>query len=174
MTVKARDFCFACVVALCRVSAAAESSESPQSVPQAVDVTDMEAREFLAKSIPETHYSALVVHTSVSIRPLQEKKNSKNEPGDAVDEIHTYRARVLETFRGKALTHIQYEVITEAGEGASVSTTPQILTLCSGPKGLYWPGTGASFPATKDFLAIARRIGKQVAAAKPRDFRQCD
>jgi hypothetical protein len=171
--IKIQILCLA-IVAFGVYSIAGEASLGMQNSPPSVDIAELEAKEFLIKSIPETHYSALVVHTRVSIKSVNEKRKFRGQSVDVAEEVHTYHARVMETFRGRPRTHIQYEVVTEPGEGASVSTAPQILTLCAGPKGLYWPGTGASFPATKEFVAIARRVGQRVAAAKFEHFPQCD
>lgn len=166
-----------CLVLVAAVSGVKSTFATPlaqQALSPTVDAVEAEAKDFLTKSIAETPYSALVVQTRVSIRPVVEKKRSGDEPDVAKDEIHTYHARVLETFRGKSLTHIRYEMVVEAGEGAALSSTPQILTLCAGPAGFYWPGTGASFPGTKEFVIIARRVGREVASRPLRGFAQCN
>lgn len=173
MKIKNHILCLATVVSSV-FSIAGEPSQGMQGSPPSMDVTEIEAKEFLIKSIPETHYSALVVHTRVSIKSVNEKRKLRGQSVNITEEVHTYHARVIETFRGQPRTHIQYEMVTEPGEGAALSSAPRILTLCAGPRGLYWPGTGASFPATKEFVTIARRVGQQVAAAKSRNFPQCD
>ncbi|MFN7154202.1 MAG: hypothetical protein ACK4OE_10960 [Acidovorax sp.] len=174
MRLKFQSVCLVLFAAVAGVNSTLATPLAQQAPSLMVDAVEAEARDFLIKSIAETPYSALVVQTRVSIRPVVEKKRSGDEPEVVKDEIHTYHARVLETFRGKSLTHIRYEMVVEAGEGAALSSTPQILTLCAGPAGFYWPGTGASFPGTKDFVVIARRAGREVSSRPPRGFAQCN
>ncbi len=121
--------------------------------------------EFLRKAVAGTPYSALVVHTRVDIAPLA----GKAKASDAGEERHTYHAKVLETFRGARAPSIRYEMVVESGESAELSSQPQIVTLCKGPRGLYWPGVGASFPGGAETVAQARAAAKQAAAAS-----QCD
>ena len=131
-------------------------------------------REFLAKAIAQTPYSALVVHTRVDIAPLH-NKSAHHEAADVVtEERHIYHARVLETFRGKPASTIRYEMVVERGEGAEIDTKPQILTLCSGPRGLYWPGTGASFDAVQSSILLARRVARETSSLSPRGYSQCN
>lgn len=127
--------------------------------------------EFLRKAVAGTPYSALVVHTRVDIAPLagKDRASSQGQPAEAGEERHTYHARVLETFRGAKAPSIRYEMVVESGESAELSSQPQIVTLCKGPRGLYWPGVGASFPGGADAVAQARAAAKQAAAAS-----QCD
>ena len=129
--------------------------------------------EFLRKAVAGTPYSALVV-TRVDIAPLgRAKVPSQGQPAEAGEERHTYHAKVLETFRGAKVPSIRYEMVVEGGESAELSSRPQIVTLCKGPRGLYWPGTGASFPGGADSVAqaraAARQAGNQASAAS-----QCD
>lgn len=129
--------------------------------------------EFLAKAIAQTPFSALVIHTRVDIAPLPDKKASRGAPDTVTEERHTYHARVLETFRGKPAATIRYEMVVERGESADVDTKPQILTLCAGPRGFYWPGTGASFDAVQPSIVLARRVARETAAAPPQGYAQC-
>lgn len=131
-------------------------------------------REFLAKAIAQTPYSALVVHTRVDIAPIH-NKSAHPEAADAVtEERHIYHARVLETFRGKPASTIRYEMVVERGEGAEIDAKPQILTLCLGPRGLYWPGTGASFDAVQSSVMLARRVARETSSLPSRGYSQCN
>lgn len=130
--------------------------------------------EALERAIAETPYTALIVHTRVAIHPQPETTRSPAAWDAAMYERHVYYARVLQTFRGKPVAHIRYELEAERGEGAHIDSKPQIITLCSGPRGFYWPGTGANFPVTDASLALARKVGRRVAAAPTRRFAQCD
>ena len=154
----------------------APSAASVQNAASSQAPTD--AREYymeaLERAIAETPYTALIVHTRVDIHPLPPTTRSPAAWDAATDERQVYYARVLQTFRGKPLAHIRYELVAERGEGAHIDSKPQIITLCSGPRGFYWPGTGAHFPVTDASLALARKVGRQVAAAPTRRFAQCD
>jgi hypothetical protein len=149
--------------------------------PSAADAQAAEA-SFLKEAIAQTPYSALVVYTRVDIKPVTGKNGKANltiPPADDVvtEERHTYHARVIETFRGKAVPQVRYDMVVVRGESANVDTTPKILTLCSGPQGFYWPGTGAVFTASKDAVVLARQTGKEAASSATRmskPFAQCD
>ena len=153
---------------------------SPPSPGSANDVQAAEAR-FLKESITQTPYSALVVYTRVDIKPIAGKNGRSNAgtppPADVTEERHTYHARVIETFRGKSVSQLRYDMVVEPGESASIDSTPKILTLCSGPQGFYWPGTGAVFTASKDAVVLARQAAKEPvpsATRTTRQFAQCD
>lgn len=167
----------ALAVALAGGGAAVASTAAP---PPAADAQAAEA-SFLKEAIAQTPYSALVVYTRVDIKPVTGKNGKANLAAapadeDVTEERHTYHARVIETFRGKAVPQVRYDMVVERGESANIDTTPKILTLCSGPQGFYWPGTGAVFTASKDAVVLARQAGKEAAssarASKP--FAQCD
>jgi hypothetical protein len=147
-----------------------QAAASAQTPAAAVDFY-MEALE---RAIEETPYTALIVHTRVDIHPLPHTTRSPAAWDAATNERQVYYARVFQTFRGKRMAHIRYELVAERGEGAHIDSKPQIITLCSGPRGFYWPGTGANFPVTDASLALARKVGRQVAAAPTRRFAQCD
>lgn len=130
--------------------------------------------EFLRKAVAGTPYSALVVHTRVDIKPASGKAATKGQPEEGGEERHTYHARVLETFRGRSHASIQYDTVVESGETVEFDSKPQIVTLCKGPRGFYWPGVGASFPGNADAIAEARRVGKQAVSGRPASSSQCD
>jgi len=164
----------ACIFALFVSALVGGHVVSAQPVsPLASTMTDQE-REFLRRAMSETPYSALVIHTKVEILPMRGKKKSK-QPSDVVtEESHIYHARVLETFRGTVQTQIRYEIIVEPGEGAGISSQPNIVTLCRDSGGLYWwPGPGATLDGTPVKVAEARRVGKQLASSKSRSFKDC-
>jgi hypothetical protein len=117
---------------------------------------------FLQKAVVGTSYSALVIHSKVEITPLPVRiANSKKVADDKTsEERHIYYARVLETFKGTAYPTIRYEVVVEKSEAAQIDTKPQLLTLCKGPRGFYWPGAGASFPGDVEMIAAARLAAK--------------
>lgn len=149
------------------------------TMPAAVEAESAETmasaeREFLAKAIAQTPYSALVVHTRVDIAPIHNKSAHQKAADVVTEERHTYHARVLETFRGKPASTIRYEMVVERGEGAEIDTKPQILTLCSGQRGLYWPGTGASFDAVQSSIVLARRVARERSSLPSRGHSQCN
>lgn len=145
--------------------------QSPVEVQKAL----VEQRNFLNEAIIATPYSALIVHTRVEIFPVPgESPNRKKQSGLVTNERHVYSANVLETFRGRVYEKIKYEMVVERGEGASISSDPRIVTLCRDSSGLSWPGTGASFPGEKDFIADARRIARQLSAVKSNSFAHCE
>lgn len=147
------------------------SAQVPQ--PQ-INETVSSMAESLERAVAQTPYSALVIHTRVDIEPLRLKKGASIDPDEYTEERTVYYARVLETFRGKAVQQVRYEMWGERGEAVVIDSKPQILTLCSGPRGLYWPGTGASFPADQELLVLARRAGRDAAAGSSRKFLQCN
>jgi hypothetical protein len=158
----------ACLFWLCAAPVFAQSTASSEAVPRAAIL------ESLRDAIAGTPYSALVVHTKVEITPLAGRPTKPKKGEEAEEERHTYYARVLETFKGKAYATIRYEVISEKGEGATLDSKPQLLTLCKEPRGFYWPGTGASFPADADIIAEARRVAKQPVKGAATSNSQCD
>jgi hypothetical protein len=161
----------ACLLWLCATPVFAQATASPEAASGAAQL------EFLQKAVAGTPYSALVVHTKVEITPLSVRsKNPKKaaEEASGEEERHTYYARVLETFKGKAHSTIRYEMVVERGESATLDSKPQLLTLCKGPRGFYWPGTGASFPGDVEMLAAARRAAKQPATRTPASESQCE
>jgi hypothetical protein len=161
----------ACLLWLCATPVFAQSTATPEAVSGAAQL------EFLQKAVAGTPYSALVIHTKVEITPLSVRsKNPKKAVEEAAgeEERHTYYARVLETFKGKAHATIRYEMIVEKGESAGLDSKPQLLTLCKGPRGFYWPGTGASFSGEADMIGVARRAAKQPVARGAASDSQCD
>jgi hypothetical protein len=161
----------ACLLWLCATPVFAQSTATPEAASGAAQL------EFLQKAVAGTPYSALVIHTKVEIIPLSVRsKNAKKAVEEAAGEVerHTYYARVLETFKGKAHATIRYEMVVEKGESAGLDSKPQLLTLCNGPRGFYWPGTGASFPGEADMIAVARRAAKQPATRPNVSDSQCD
>ncbi len=164
-----------CLFWLCAAPVFAQSSASTEAVPRAAVL------ESLRGAITGTPYSALVIHTKVEITALsaRSKNPKKTDPkkaavADSDEERHVYYARVLETFKGKAYSTIRYEMTVEKGEGATLDSKPQLLTLCQGPRGFYWPGTGANFPADTDFITEARRVAKQPVTRAIVSDSQCD
>jgi hypothetical protein len=160
----------ACLFSLYAIPASAQSTASAESASGAAKL------ESLRKAVAGTPYSALVVHTKVeitalSVRSANAKKAVEDDPGE---ERHTYSARVLETFKGKAYATIRYEMVVEKGESAAVDSKPQLLTLCKGPRGFYWPGVGASFPGESEMISAARRVAKQPVASAKVSESQCE
>lgn len=150
------------------------SSAAPAGGINSVEAMASAEKEFLAKAVAQTPYSALVIHTRVDIAPIHDKKAAREAPDVVTEERHTYHARVLETFRGRPTPTIRYEMVVERGEGAEIDTKPQILTLCFGPRGLYWPGTGASFDAAQASIMLARRVAREASSAPSRGYSQCN
>ena len=154
------------------------SATSVYAQSAAADPIDRTAQlEALQASVAGTPYSALVIHTKVEITPLLDpssspKKGGNDGPGE---ERHTYFARVLETFKGRVFATIRYEMVVEKGESAVFDSKPQLLTLCKGPRGFYWPGVGSSFLGESEMVAAARRVAKQPPTrAKASERSLCD
>jgi hypothetical protein len=155
---------------LCSTPVFAQSPASAEPVSRAAKL------ESLREAVAGTPYSALVVHTKVEITPLSvrsanPKKAVSEDPGE---ERHTYYARVLETFKGKTYATIRYEMVVEKGESAVLDSKTQLLTLCKGPRGFYWPGVGASFPAESEMILAARHAAKQSATRTKASEGQCN
>ncbi len=152
----------ACLFLLCATSVIAQSAASAESVSRAAQL------ESLREAVALTPYSALVIHTKVEITPLPVRSANAKKAGDGEvgEERHIYYARVLETFKGKAYTAIRYEMVVESGEQAVVDSKAQLLTLCKGPSGFYWPGVGASFPDDVEMRSAARSAAKQRHSSK--------
>ena len=89
------------------------------------------------------------------------------------EERHTYYARVLETFRGPAYASIRYEIVVDSGASAMFNNKPEIVMLCKGPRGFFWPGPGSSFEGKAAFIVEARRAGSPTASSKSRSFSNC-
>jgi uncharacterized protein (UPF0210 family) len=161
-----------CLLWLCATPVFSQSaaSASPESALGAAKL------EVLRKAVADTPYSALVIHTKVEIAPLPVRSAKPKKAVEEVsgDERHTYYARVLETFKGTAYATIRYEMLVEKGESATLDSKPQVLTLCKGPRGFYWPGVGASFPGEVELIALARRAAKQPVASAKVAASQCD
>jgi hypothetical protein len=160
----------ACLFWLWALPVFAQSATSAEAVPRAAII------DASRDAIAGTPYSALVIHTKVEIAslPVRSANAKKGAEQEAYEERHVYYARVLETFKGKAYATIRYEVIAEKGEEATLVSKPQVLTLCKGPRGFYWPGTGASFPADADVISEARRVAKQPVKPVTATNSQCD
>lgn len=67
-------------------------------------------KEPLESAVAQTPYSALVIHTRVDIEPLYPKKGASVGQDEYTEERAVYYARVLETFRGKTVQQVRYEV----------------------------------------------------------------
>jgi len=115
-------------------------------------------------TISTTPYSALILNTSSDVISV---------PDDDSIEKHIYHARVLETYRGQELGNISYIMFVEKGETAFINKEPFIVILCINNEGFYWPGTGSSFPATKEILKAAKRISQNVKLTQ-QSFSYCE
>ena len=108
------------------------------------------------------------------------EKYEKRNPDYMTEERHTYSARVLETFREPAYASIRYEIVVDSGqwtvdsgESAVFNSKSEIVTLCKGPRGFFWPGPGFSFEGKAAFIVEARRAGSPTASSKSRSFSNC-
>ncbi|WP_409827134.1 hypothetical protein [Acidovorax sp.] len=131
----------------------------------------------LRHAVTETPHALLVVHTRATIEhiPSGEKPRRLGEGEMPVmtEERHIYEAQVLETLRGPAMQRVRYEVVVDRGDSISLSSGPQIVMLCRGPKGYYGAGVGSAFAATRELLALAR-ASAQAAGPKSGKFAYCD
>lgn len=162
-----------CLLLLCATPVFAQSTAVTASAESASGSAKLEA---LLNAVAGTPYSALVTHTKVEITSLSVRsaKAKKAVDEDTGEERHTYYARVLETFKGNAYATIRYEMVVEKGESATLDSKPQLLTLCKGPRGFYWPGVGASFPGEVEMIAAARRVAKQPLTRAKASVSQCE
>lgn len=159
-----------CLLWLCAIPVFAQSTASAEPASGAAQL------ESLRAAVAGTPYSALVIHTKVEITPVSVRSANPNKAveAEAGEERHTYYARVLETFKGKAYATIRYEMVVEKGESAVLDSKAQLLTLCKGPRGFYWPGVGASFPGEVEMISVARRVAKQPTTRAKASESQCD
>lgn len=151
-----------------RTAEPAESEKRPEtmetaserSAPSATSVSaftqshthDNPQQHFMLEAVANTPYFALVRHTGVRVEPLPDSDPSD----DFAEEKQIYSADVLTVFRGPTTATITYFMVAESGEETSVNSEPFLLSLCAAEEGLYWPGTGASFPATEENIALVR------------------
>lgn len=138
-----------------------------------------EEQNGLAHALAMTPYAFVVVHTRITIEPLPSgrplpKLHRRGEIRSGTEERHIYEARVLETLRGPAMKRVRYELVVEGGDSFAVSTTPAIVMLCRGPRGFYWGGVGATFEASRESVALARKLAKDLASKPSAKFEYCD
>lgn len=162
-----------CLFLLAAIPVFAQTNAPAESVIQA------EQLESLRKAVAGTPYSALVVHTKVEITPLVVRSSSSSKSTtvkqESDEERHIYHARVFEKFKGKVSSSvIRYEMVVEKGESAVLDSKPQILTLCEGPRGLYSPGVGTSFPGEGAMITLAKKAAKQSATHTKTSNSLCD
>ena len=133
----------------------------------------------LAHAMAMTPSTVLVVHTRLTIEPIP----GPDVPGVLfyaddervmTQERHIYEARVLATLRGPAMKRVRYEVVVDRGDSASMSTKPAIVMLCPGPRGFYWGGVGAYFEASREAVALAQAVAKDLATKPAGKFGYCD
>lgn len=108
-------------------------------------------RDFLAQSILNTPFTALVSHTKVT------KLSSDPDEGD----VYVLNAKVLEPISGKKLEKISYKIAVEFGDTVILNSEPVILSLCEKNGEYYWPGVGAEMPASKELLKLAHQVSRK-------------
>ncbi|MFY3383859.1 hypothetical protein [Paracidovorax sp. MALMAid1276] len=133
----------------------------------------------LAHAMAMTPYTVVVVHTRLTIVPIPSPNVSHglidaDQDRVMTEERHIYEAQVVETLRGPAMKRIRYEVLVDRGDSASLSTQPAIVMVCRGPRGFYWGGVGAHFKASREAVALARRVAKDLAQKPATKFGYCD
>ncbi len=137
-----------------------------------------EEKEGMAHAMAMTPYTLLLVHTRVTIEPIPSGREQANprhgELPVVTEERRIYEARVLETLRGPALKRVRYEVVVDSGDSMTFPAKPVIVMLCRGPRGFYWGGVGAYFHASREALALARSLAKEVASKPASKFDYCD
>lgn len=116
-------------------------------------------RDFLAQSILNTPFTAVVSHTQVI------KLTSNPDDGD----VYVLNAEVLEPISGKAQKKISYRIFVEFGEDIILNKEPVIISLCEDNGDYYWPGVGAEFPATAELLKVAHQVAKTKSTLNPTD-----
>ncbi len=107
-------------------------------------------RGFLAQSILNTPYTAMISHTQVT------KLNSNPDEGD----MYVLNAKVLESILGKTLEKISYKIFVEFGEAVILNNEPVIISLCEKDGEYYWPGVGAEMPASTELLELAHQVSR--------------
>ncbi len=137
-----------------------------------------EERDGLAHALAMTPYALVVVHTRITVEPIPSgrplpKLRRRGEIPVATQERHIYEARVMETLRGPTMKRVRYEVVVDSGDSFDVSTSPAIVMLCQGPRGLYWGGVGAYFEASHESVTLARKLAKDIASKPVAKFEYC-
>lgn len=159
-------------------SVAGERPPELQGMSARLEPLSEELKEGLAHAMAMTPYAVVVVHTRLTIESIPDKSAQiKLRPGElpvVTEERHIYEARVLETLRGQQMKRVRYEIVVDGGDGAELSTRPEIVMLCRGPRGFYGGGVGASFDASRETVALARSVAKDLALKPAGKFGYCD
>lgn len=156
------------LLTLFSLTASAGGDAMPKIAP--LESTPLNAmQEFMLHALANTPYFALIEGTSVEVVDLPDDDPSDNYAEQKI----VYRANVKHTFRGQQSKTIQYFAIVEKGEAASADQKTMLISLCASKEGLYWPGTGSSFPATEENKALVTLRAKQLSPAQDK-FSLCD
>lgn len=140
---------------------------------------DETEKEGLAHAMAMTPHTVVVVHTRLTIVPVPSPDvptglYDPDEGRTMTEERHVYEGRVVATLRGKPMKRVRYEVVVDRGDSTALSTKPAIVMLCRGPNGFYWGGVGSHFTASREAVALARKVGKDLAAKPAGKFGYCD
>jgi hypothetical protein len=139
----------------------AAEAQPVEAKPAALTQANTPLLKELETLVRSSHYVAVLQDLSVEVSRADES-----------DDLHRYKARVLETIRGPKLSEISYVMFTERGDTAGVNKEPVIVTLCRNEEGYYWPGPGSSFPNNAETRAVAREAAKQAPQGK-QTFSNC-
>lgn len=147
-------------------------------VPVESELWSEEMKDGMARALRMTPHAFVVVHTRVAIEPVIDERTGASllhgEMPSITEERHIYEARVLETLRGRSVRRVRYEVIVDSGDSAALSSRPEIVMLCRGARGFYGAGVGTSFRASRDSVALARTLAKDLATKLTDKFDYCD
>lgn len=110
-------------------------------------------QKFMLESLAGTPYFAQVEYINLRTETLPD-----SDPDDEFSEtLHTFKVRVLEVYRGEDSPLLEFTAITATGENFELPEHPILISLCKNENGFYWPGVGASFPATEANLSLVKR-----------------
>jgi len=150
-------------------SACEAGSNKSEAAKQLTDSEFIQQSKYMQKAFEQTPFSALVKITSVQTIDIPDDDPSD----DYAEQKLIYKAKVIETYRGRVSGELSYDMYIEKGESAEFIDEPFIITLCQSKDGFYWPGVGASFTADKRLIGLAKKQVSKLNKGQ-RSFSGCD
>lgn len=117
----------------------------------------------LVTALKSTHYAALIENTLAQGTPL---------PDDDASDDHrlvrwSFKATVLETFRGPPMSELRYSFDLPEGEETGFRNGPFLIFLCMQEDRYHWPGIGFAFAATPAAIRVARETAQRTHSGQP-------
>ena len=150
-------------------SACEADTNNIETEKQLTDSEFIQQSKYMQKALEHTPFSALIKITSVKTIDIPDDDPSD----DYAEQKLIYKAKVIETYRGRVSGELSYDMYIEKGESAEFIDEPFIITLCQSKDGFYWPGVGASFSADKRLIELAKKQARQLDK-KQTSFNGCD